>query len=155
MRFQLLLIITMMFSLTAFSQITGIQTETKKEIIKTLLDYPLVLEELKLEQNKTMTLESILNNEREKISIHEAVLQNKELEISNLNEQKKAYENQLRKSLSGFYIYGSTPINSSAFSPEVGVLFQFKNKLFVNTGVQYNNITSQTDWKIGVGVKIF
>ena len=58
------------------------------------------------------------------------------------------------KDKSGLYIYGQLPINNIA-SPEVGVLIQVRNKMFISTGVQYNNLSRQLDYKVGVGVKIW
>ena len=58
------------------------------------------------------------------------------------------------KDKSGLYIFGAMPINNFA-SPELGVLFQIRNKMFVSTSAQFNNITKQPDFKIGVGVKIW
>ena len=58
------------------------------------------------------------------------------------------------KDKSGFYIYGALPINNIT-SPEVGVLFQVRNKVFVSAGVQLNNITKQPDLKVGIGIKLF
>ena len=139
----------------ASSQITGIQTETKREIVKTLLDYPLVLEELKIEQNKNLTLESIIDDEREKISIYESVLENKELEIENYKAQKKEYEKQLKRSESGFYLYGKAPISSQNFSPEIGIQMNIRNKMFISSGVQYDNINNNVNVLVGIGIKIF
>ena len=119
------------------------------------MDYPLVLEQLSVELNKNITLESILKDEREKLSIYESIMQNKELEINNYKEQKKEYEKQLKRSKSGFYLYGSSPINSQAFSPEIGVLFQVRNKMFVSGSIQYNNLNNNVDAKIGIGIKLF
>ena len=56
---------------------------------------------------------------------------------------------------SGLYLFGAAPINSQALTPEIGVLYQFKNKMFVSTSVQYNNFTNNVDAKIGIGVKIW
>jgi len=55
---------------------------------------------------------------------------------------------------SGLYVYGQIPINNIA-SPEVGVLIQVRNKMFISTGVQYNNLSQQLDYKVGVGIKIW
>jgi len=55
---------------------------------------------------------------------------------------------------SGLFIYGNLPINNIQ-SPEVGVLFQIKNKLFISTGSQYNHLSQQLDYKVGLGVKIW
>ena len=56
---------------------------------------------------------------------------------------------------SGLFIYGSAPITSKITSPELGLLYQFKNKMFISTSVQYNNITNNVDAKVGIGIKIW
>jgi len=55
---------------------------------------------------------------------------------------------------SGLYIYGNLPV-SNLSSPEVGALFQIKNKLFISGGLQYNNLSKQLDYKVGLGIRIF
>jgi hypothetical protein len=119
------------------------------------LDYPLVLEELKIEQNKIKTLESIIVDEREKLSIYKSILNNKELQIKNFEEQKKEYEKQLNKSKSGFYLYGKAPLSAQDFTPEVGIQLNIKNKMFVSGGIQYNNLNNNVNVLIGIGVKLF
>lgn len=59
------------------------------------------------------------------------------------------------KEKGGLYIYGSAPINSNAFSPELGIQYNFRNKMFIGTSAQYNNINSSLDIKLGIGVRIF
>ena len=59
------------------------------------------------------------------------------------------------KPQSGLFIYGSAPISSRALSPEVGALFQVKNKLIFGAGVQYNNITNNVNATFTLGVKIW
>jgi len=56
---------------------------------------------------------------------------------------------------SGLYLYGSAPIKSQALTPEIGLQFNIKNKMFISSGVQYNNITNNLDIKVGIGVKIW
>ena len=56
------------------------------------------------------------------------------------------------KQKSGLFIYGST--NPTLTQPEIGLLYQLKNKVFISTGVQYNSFTKTADFKIGVGIKI-
>ncbi len=55
---------------------------------------------------------------------------------------------------SGLYLYGNTSINSFS-STELGLQFNIKNKAFLSTSVQYNNITNNVDAKIGIGIKIW
>ena len=57
------------------------------------------------------------------------------------------------KNASGLFMYGSVPINNFA-SPEIGLMYQFKNKFGVMTGVQYNNITNEPDLKIGFLIRL-
>lgn len=54
---------------------------------------------------------------------------------------------------SGLYIYGSTTIQN--IQPELGLLYQFKNKAFISSSAQYNDFTNSIDGKIGIGVKVF
>lgn len=54
---------------------------------------------------------------------------------------------------SGLFIYGSVPINNFS-SPEIGVMYQFKNKVGVMAGVQYNSITKAPDYKVGLLIKL-
>ena len=56
---------------------------------------------------------------------------------------------------SGLFIYGASPVSSNAFSPELGLLYQFKNKMFISTSVQYNNTTNNVNAKVGIGVKLW
>lgn len=147
--------VTMMLSLTAYSQITGISTEQKKEIVKTLLDYPLVIEQLKVETEKNATLTSILTDEREKISIYQAIIQNKQGEINNHRKKERLYEQRIRRANSGLFVFASNPINSNAFSPELGLNYIFRNKLLLGLSAQYNNLNNSTDIKLGIGIKIF
>jgi len=59
------------------------------------------------------------------------------------------------KDASGLYIYASAPISSRELSPEVGALFQVRNKLIFGAGVQYNNISNNVNATFTVGVKIW
>jgi hypothetical protein len=56
---------------------------------------------------------------------------------------------------SGFYLYGSAPINAQALSPEIGIQLNIKNKMFISSGVQYNNLNNNLDVKVGIGIKIW
>lgn len=54
---------------------------------------------------------------------------------------------------SGFFIYGSMPVNGN-ISPEIGGLYQFRNKIMIGTGVQYNNFTQKPDVKVTLGIRL-
>ncbi|NRA92178.1 MAG: hypothetical protein HRU26_05740 [Psychroserpens sp.] len=59
------------------------------------------------------------------------------------------------KDASGFYLYGESPINSKVFTPEIGIQYNIKNKMFISSGVQYNNLNNNLDVKLGIGIKLF
>lgn len=55
---------------------------------------------------------------------------------------------------SGLFIYGSTPIDNFT-SPEIGLMYQFKNKVGIMGSVQYNSITNKPEIKAGILIKLF
>ena len=57
------------------------------------------------------------------------------------------------KNKSGLFIYAGTPVNSN-LQPEVGLLYQFKNKVLLGGGVEYDNLNG-VNVKIKLGIKIF
>ena len=59
------------------------------------------------------------------------------------------------KDKSGLYIYTSAPITSRTLSPEVGALFQVRNKFIFGAGVQYNNISNNVNATFTIGVKVW
>lgn len=61
---------------------------------------------------------------------------------------------KITKAQSGLFLYGKVPI-SNFNSPEVGVLYQFKNSLMIGTGVQYNDLTAKPEFTATIGIKIF
>lgn len=73
--------------------------------------------------------------------------------IINYKKEIKTVETLKIRDASGFYIYAGMPINN--IQPEVGVLYQFKNKMFISAAAQYNDFTKSADIKVGLGVKIF
>lgn len=56
---------------------------------------------------------------------------------------------------SGLFIYTNALISSRTLSPEVGALFQVKNKLMFGAGVQYDNITNNINATFTLGVKVW
>ena len=73
--------------------------------------------------------------------------------VINYNQKQTTTETLKIRDASGFYIYANMPVNSA--QPEVGVLYQIKNKMFISAGAQYNQFTKSADLKVGLGVKIF
>ena len=71
----------------------------------------------------------------------------------NYSQKETTTETLKIRDASGFYIYGNMPVNSA--QPELGVLYQLKNKMFISAGAQYNQFTKSADLKVGLGVKIF
>lgn len=71
----------------------------------------------------------------------------------NYTKEIKTIETTKIRDASGLFIYTNMPVNS--IQPEVGALYQFKNKMFISAGAQYNSFTKSADLKIGLGIKIF
>lgn len=71
----------------------------------------------------------------------------------NYTKEIKTIETTKIRDASGLFIYGSTSLNK--IEPEVGVLYQFKNKVFIKAGVELDNITNKPNYKVGFGVKVF
>ena len=55
---------------------------------------------------------------------------------------------------SGFYIYGSMPISSQITTPELGVMFQIRNKIIIGVGAQYNNFNDNVSAVATLAVKL-
>lgn len=68
-------------------------------------------------------------------------------------EVTKTVETIKIKDKSGFYIYAKAPVTNFV-SPEVGALYQIRNKIFISGGIQYNSVTNNPDLNIGLGIKI-
>jgi hypothetical protein len=54
---------------------------------------------------------------------------------------------------SGLFIYGQLPISTS-IAPELGVMFQIKNKIIIGAGANYNNFTKKIEPNITLGIKL-
>jgi hypothetical protein len=59
------------------------------------------------------------------------------------------------KNKSGLFLYGNVGTNPKNVIFEVGLSYQFKNTLMINSGVTYNDFTKSANLMVGVGVKIF
>lgn len=54
---------------------------------------------------------------------------------------------------SGMYIYGGSTLRS--VQPEIGALFQIKNKLIIGAGIKYDSFNSSLDYKGIIGLRLF
>jgi len=75
--------------------------------------------------------------------------------IGTINYKQKETNTEILKirDASGLFIYGGS--NIQKFQPEIGVLFQFKNKVFINLGVELDNMKREANLKAGFGVRLF
>ena len=60
----------------------------------------------------------------------------------------------ITRDASGFFIYAQMPISSQLNTPELGVMFQIKNKLIIGVGGQYNTINQNFNAVATVAVKL-
>lgn len=140
-------------NLTLYSQITGISKEQKIEIVSTLKVYPLVLKDLDYYYELSESLQKTIDILKAQIKEQNVFSDNLQWEVDLLTEQKKLYEKELKKKKSHLYVFVNTPINFG--QPEVMLLYTFKERLLLGTGLQYNEFTKSADLKVGLGLKIF
>ena len=69
-------------------------------------------------------------------------------------EKETTTETIITRDASGLYLYGSIPI-TSRISPEIGAMFQMKNKLIIGVGVQYNDFTRNLDATATLAIKVW
>jgi hypothetical protein len=138
---------------TASCQITGISKEQKIEIVTTLKVYPLVLKDLDYYYELSNSLQKTIDLLKAQITEQNIFSDNLQLQVDLLSEQKKLYEEELRRKKSHLYLFANMPLNS--INPEALLLYSFKEKLLLGAGLQYNNITKSADIKVGLGIKIF
>lgn len=63
-------------------------------------------------------------------------------------------ERTIYKNKSAFFIYGKMPISSQLQTPELGVMYNFRNKLIIGTGAQLNNLTNEINATVTLAVKL-
>lgn len=140
--------------LTAYSQVTCIPDSTKREIAKTLLDYPLVLEELRLSKEVIAKKNEAISNLNEQHDLKDYVIKTYRDEITNLLDQKRLYQNELEKRKSGGFVYGMLNLNGWT-SYGGGFDYVFKMKLIAGANVQYDTFYQNTNINLKVGFKVF
>ena len=59
----------------------------------------------------------------------------------------------ITRDASGFFLYGKAPITSS-ISPELGIMFNVKNKMIIGAGVQYSNFTNNVNATVTLAIKL-
>jgi hypothetical protein len=69
-------------------------------------------------------------------------------------EKETIKETNITRDASGFYIYGSMPISSQLTTPELGVMFQIKNKIIIGVGGQYNTINDNLSAVATIAIKL-
>lgn len=59
------------------------------------------------------------------------------------------------KDKSGLYVYVDAPLNVNRLILGTGLIYQFKNKILIKSGITYNDITKNADFNVGIGLKLF
>lgn len=54
---------------------------------------------------------------------------------------------------SGFFLYGQMPVNNIE-SPEIGIMYQHKNKLILGGGIQINTLNNEPNYTLTLGIKL-
>jgi hypothetical protein len=69
-------------------------------------------------------------------------------------EKETITETTITRDASGFYIYGQMPVSSQLTTPELGVMWQIKNKVIIGGGFNYDNFTNNVNGVITLAVKL-
>ena len=97
MKYLVKLMIIALVSSTAYSQPTSIPEVTKREIITTLESYPVVLRELEVANVLLESQKAIIAHLNNQIKQHNALMDNKNLQIGNLHNQKYEYATEVKR----------------------------------------------------------
>ena len=84
-------------NLIAQSERINISKENKTEIVKTLIAYPLLLDNLDLKNNLLKVNDNVYNLQRRQLEVKDNQLLNLEAQIKALQSEKKLFKTQLRK----------------------------------------------------------
>lgn len=84
-------------NLIAQSERINISKENKTEIVKTLIAYPLLLDNLDLKNNLLKINDNVYNLQRIQLEVKDNQLLNLEAQIKALQSEKKLFKTQLRK----------------------------------------------------------
>lgn len=141
-------------SSTAYSQITGLQKETKQEIVATLLDYPILLEENKLLKQIQKETEQFIEKLENKEKNLKRIIETQELEIQNLEEQKQTYKGEIEKLSSYGFVYGQVNLNGWDYY-SIGIDYIIREKVIIGGSVSYDNFYKNVNTNIKMGFKAF
>lgn len=129
-----------------------IKSQPKKDVATAVIDYPLVKKELAITEQIVDTLKASVNNLKQSNNIKDEIISSKDVIISNITQQRDIYK-KASQPKSGLFLYGKVPITNFN-TPEIGVLYQFKNAVIIGSGVQYNNLTKAPEVTATIGIKI-
>lgn len=129
-----------------------IKSKPKRYVVKTILDYPLLVQELTFADSLIANLKANVKTLDLKTGFQDNIISQKDMIISNITKQRDIYK-QASQPKSGLFLYASVPI-SNFNSPEIGALYQFKNTVILGFGAQYNNFTKAPELKATIGIKI-
>lgn len=129
-----------------------IKSKPKKYVVKTILDYPLLVKELTFADSLIVNLKASVKTLETKSMFQDDIISQKDVIITNITKQRDIYK-QASQPKSGLFLYAKVPI-SNFNSPELGVLYQFKNKMFLGFGAQYNSFTKAPELTATIGIKI-
>lgn len=139
----------------SFNQLDSIiNSHTKESVVKTLFDYPLVLDELSVTNKLVFDYKNQVSLLNEKDKLKDDIIKDKDNQIKIVESQRDLYKKE-SKPKSGLFIYADMPINTNLSNIEAGLLYQYKNTFLIKAGIQNNNLTSSADIIVGVGVRIF
>lgn len=145
--------IIILLPLFSFSQVTGISEETKRDIVTTLLDYPIVIQENNILKEKIKELELIIDFKNKQLDNKDKIIDNYKLEVKNLESQISILENETIKKKSGLFLYAQTNLNGFT-NYGAGIDYQFKNTLIIGANTMYYSMYKEANINVKLGFKL-
>lgn len=131
-----------------------INNKPKKEVVKTILGYPLLVQELVFADSLIVNLKANIKTLETKSVFQDNIIKNQEKEIINLLEQKNLYQKELNNKNNYGFMYIETNINGFD-NYSIGLDYIYKEILIIGGNFNYDNLHKNINLKIKAGFKIF
>lgn len=147
------MVICLFLNWTAYSQITCIPDSTKREIVKTLTDYPLVLQELDIANKTIEELEKQVELLYRIIGLKDGIIISQKKQIGVVEKQRDLYMDESERRKSAGFIYGQLNLNGWT-TYGAGFDYVIKMKAIIGFNIQYDSLYDNVNLNVKLGFKI-
>jgi hypothetical protein len=130
-----------------------INSVPKKLAVKSILDYPLVLNELDITNKLVITYKKEVFHLEQRDSLRVGIIKDKDAQILNVENQRDLYEKETKKSTA--FLYLEIPLQKNPIKYEAGIDYVIKNKLLIGISAEYNTLVEKGSINGKLGMKIF